>query len=312
MSKLICMGEALIDFMPGKEELSFQGKAGGAPSNVCASVGKLGGEAYYLGMMAKDSFGEFLLDKLKACNVKTDYIEFTSKAGTGLAFVTHDKHGDRSFSFYRDPCADLLLDKSSVKDDMFSQGDVLHFCSVDLVDSPTKDAHTRAIEFARKNGAYVSFDVNLRLNIWKDDEKCLRVVREYLQYADIVKVTDEELSLITNEADETKANKKLLEIAANAKLVFVTAGEKGSYVYDRKLNKKSVKPIPTNVVDTTGAGDCYSGIVIYNLLNREDKNKETLTIEEGEKYMHMANKGCAVVVSKYGAMESMPTLEEIR
>ena len=104
MSKLICMGECLIDFMPVEnDELGFSGKAGGAPTNVCAAVGKLGGEAYYLGKMAKDAFGKFLFKKLEKCNVKTNYITFTEKAGTGLAFVSLDETGDRSFTFFRNP-----------------------------------------------------------------------------------------------------------------------------------------------------------------------------------------------------------------
>ena len=230
MSKLICMGECLIDFMPVEgDELSFQCKAGGAPSNVCAAVGKLGGEAYYLGCMARDSFGAFLLEKLKKCNVRTDYLTFTDKAGTGLAFVTLDKTGDRSFTFFRNPCADMLLEPSDVREDMFAKGDVLHYCSVDLVDCPTKEAHKKAIELAIASGAYVSFDVNLRLNIWNDTSKCLTVVREFIPTADIIKVTDEELELITNITDEKDAVKALFDMAVRAKIIIVTAGGERCY-----------------------------------------------------------------------------------
>lgn len=310
MSKLICMGECLIDFMPNGEGLSFVGKAGGAPANVCASVGMLGKESYYLGMMAKDNFGKFLLAKLKKCNVKTDYISFTDKAGTGLAFVSLDENGDRSFSFYRNPCADLLLKEKDVKEQYFEKGDVLHFCSVALVDSPTKQAHKKAIEIANKKGVYVSFDVNLRLNIWNDDIKCLSVVKDFLKYADIIKVTDEELRLITAEKDINCGVEKLFKSYNNAKLIFVTMGEIGASVFSRKGSyfEKSIK---TKVVDTTGAGDCFSGTIIYNILCRENKDKNTLDLKEAKSWVGMAVRACSIVISKKGAMESMPTLEEV-
>ena len=109
-------------------------------------------------MMARDNFSNFLLEKLKKCNVKTDYVSFTDKAGTGLAFVSLDKNGDRSFSFFRNPCADMLFDKDEVREEYFEKGDVLHFCSVDLVDCPTKEATKKAIDIASKKGCYVSFD----------------------------------------------------------------------------------------------------------------------------------------------------------
>lgn len=310
MSKLICMGECLIDFIPSNEELSFIGKAGGAPANVCACVGTLGADAYYLGEMSNDNFGKYLLNKLKKCHVKTDYIKTTSTCGTGLAFVTLDENNDRSFTFYRDPCADMLLDPKNVKKDFFEPGDVLHFCSVDLVDCPTKDAHKQAIKYANENGAIVSFDVNLRLNIWNDGIKCLLTVKEFLPYCDIIKVTDEELKLITRESNISNGVKKLFEISKQAKLIFVTMGEKGSISFDR-CNSISMPAKRVDAVDTTGAGDCFSGVIIYNLLNRKDKNKSTLLIDEMQNAIIMATKASSIVVCRKGAMESMPTLKEI-
>ena len=311
MSKLVCMGECLIDFLPsGNGVLSFDGKAGGAPANVCAAVGKLGGDAYYLGMMSRDSFGTFLLEKLRACSVKTDYVHFTDKAGTGLAFVSLDENGDRSFTFFRDPCADMLLEPDMVNGDMFEKGDVLHFCSVDLVECPTKYAHRRAIECAREAGAYVSFDVNLRLNIWRDDAGCVATVREFLAYADIVKVTDDELLLITGENDIDRGVQMIFNMAENASLVFVTKGGDGASVYSRE-GSIHAPARHVNVVDTTGAGDCFSGAVIYNILMREDTDKTTFTLDEICPVLDMATRACSIIVGRKGAMESMPTLSEI-
>ena len=205
----------------------------------------------------------------------------------------------------------MLLSPNDVKEEMFSKGDVLHFCSVDLVDCPTKEAHKKAIEIARNKGSYVSFDVNLRLNIWNDDKKCIKVVREFLEYADIVKVTDDELQLITGKDEIEDGINELFKIAKNSLLIFVTMGDKGSMVFDRNSSFK-LAATKANVVDTTGAGDCFSGCIIYNILQREDKDKNHLSINDAKDYMRMASKGCAIVISKYGAMESMPTIEELR
>ena len=197
MGKLICMGDCIADMLPdGAGSLTYTAKMGGAPANVCVAAAKLGVQACFLGKLADDAFGRFLLAELKSYGVDTSLTVIDKHCKTGLAFVALSSDGDREFFFYRDTPADASLSPDEVKETMFGRDDVLHFCSISLKPSPTCDAIRKAAETARKKGATVSFDVNLRLNLWDNDETALRrTVFEFFPYADIIKVTDEELPL---------------------------------------------------------------------------------------------------------------------
>ena len=308
MSKVVCIGECLIDFMPNSsEELSYTAKAGGAPSNVCACISKLGGNGYYLGKLSRDVFSRFLVANMKKYGVNTDYLVIDDRYPTALAFVTLDEHGDREFSFYRNNSADLMLDSSEIKEDMFDKGDILHFCSVGLVESPSKYAHLRSIELAKKAGAIISFDVNIRQNLWDNVENMKNTILEFMPYADIMKVTDDELKLLTDISDEKEATKKFLSIAKNTKILLVTKGKYGVTVYDRELNSFDREAVDVKVVDTTGAGDCFIGCVLYNL----SSGKADLTLEGMRETVDFASYGCGIVISSRGAMEAMPTHSDI-
>lgn len=307
MSKVFCIGESLIDFLPiDSQNLEFKAKAGGAPCNVCTAVAKLGGEGYYIGKLSNDVFSRFLIDNMHKFGVKTDYMVIDDRYQTALAFVTLDANGDREFNFYRKDSCDLMLDESEIKD-VFTSQDALHFCSVGLVESKSKYAHKKAIELARQKGALVSFDVNIRANLWDSLASCVNAIKEFVPYADIIKVADDELVAITDVNDEKTAVKTLFALAKECKLLFVTKGDKGSAVYDRELNSIAVDVVKGKVVDTTGAGDCYIGSVLYCLLYKG----ATLTIDGIERAVKFATHACSKVVSKAGAMEAMPTYDEV-
>lgn len=308
MSKLIGMGDCIIDFLPSApKDMTFTAKMGGAPVNVCAAVAKLGATACYLGKLADDAFGKFLLAELKKYGVDTSLTVVDGKCKTGLAFVDLHENGDRDFFFYRDLPADANLAPEEVKEEMFCKGDVLHFCSVSLMESPTKHAIRRAAEIARKRGATVSFDVNVRMHLWRDEKKLREAIYDFLPYADTVKVTDDELRFITGLNDEKECVKALFGASPNAALVFVTRGEKGSAVYDRTLENMDFAAYPAQVADTTGAGDCFIGSVIYHLLTGE----ADLTVRGMKKAMEFAVRACACVISHKGGAPSMPTREEV-
>lgn len=307
MNKVVCIGESLIDFMPTGEELTFQAKAGGAPSNVCACIAKLGGVGCYLGKLSEDIFSRFLLKNMQKYGVNTEYTIIDKNCQTALAFVSHDENGDREFNFYRKQSCDLMLDKSEIPYNILKEGDILHFCSVGLVESPSKYAHIRSIELAKANNCIVSFDVNVRERLWDNIQNCVNTIKEFLVYADIVKVTDEELVLLTDIADEKQAVNKIFDIAKNSKLLIVTKGGAGAIVYDRQGKSYFSKAIDVKVVDTTGAGDCFIGCILYKLIIGEAK----LTINDIKEAMDFASLGCGVVIGKKGAIESMPTLDDI-
>lgn len=308
MGKLISMGDCIIDFLPAAPgSMTYTAKTGGAPVNVCAAVAKLGKKACFLGKLADDAFGRFLLNELQIFGIDTSLTVMDKKCKTGLAFVTLSGNGDREFFFYRDMPADANLSPDEVKEEMFSRGDVLHFCSVSLPESPTRHAIKRAAGYAREKGALVSFDVNVRLNLWQDENALKSAIAEFLPLADIVKVTDDELEFITDLSDENEGIKRLFGQATNAKVVFVTRGANGSAVYDRAMNGRSYAAYPAEVADTTGAGDCFIGSIIAHLL---DSGAE-LSAAGLEKATEFAVRACACVISKKGGAPSMPSREEV-
>ncbi|MDU3724442.1 MAG: carbohydrate kinase, partial [Clostridium celatum] len=217
MKKVISIGEALIDFIPHekgvalKDVSNFLRVAGGAPLNVAAAVSKLGGKSVMLTKLGVDGFGDHILEEVKPLGVDVSNVLRTKEANTALAFVSLKEDGERDFSFYRNPSADMLLNASEIKEEVFLEGGILHFCSVSLIDAPIKDAHRRAIELAKKNNCLISFDPNVRLPLWETPEACKEAILEFLPFANIVKISDEELEFITGIADETEALNFLLQ-----------------------------------------------------------------------------------------------------
>lgn len=307
---LFAIGEALIDFIPDKKGCdfsqveNFSPKIGGAPANVLGAFSKLGGKSQLITQLGDDPFGHKILDSFKSFNIGTKYVSLTNSANTALAFVSLDKSGDRTFSFYRNPSADMLYTGENLTKNDFSDCYALHFCSVSLGDFPMKDAHKKAVCFAKESGSLISFDFNLRFPLWKNKEDLKKAVLEFLPYADIVKVSEEELEFVTNETDIEKGCEILLNYA---KLVICTCGEKGSYAFTKKA--KAFSPsLNVEAVDTTGAGDAFCGSFIFNLHknNITKENIEDLTKEKLEEFLNTSNKYCAKSVQKPGAIESYP------
>lgn len=321
MSKVVCIGESIVDIIPNDGRYVLT--AGGAPVNVCACVSALGGKAYFLGNISNDAYGVFLYDEIKKCGIDTKYITRDSNHKSAISFVSL-KDGDRSFEFFRENTADIFLSEDDIDDDMFESGDVLHFCSVCLVDSPIKRAHKKAIDFAKKNGAFVSFDLNMRPALWTSEEDMLSAILKFLPYADIIKMSIEERYALSqyinsngkqhsgnqsenqtgmpnknqlgnqlenteiqsknqteNQAEETEKQsiQRIFDVATSCKLLILTKGSDGSTAYDRNLNHVSCSAVKANVVDTTGAGDCFIGSLLYLI----STNKLHLTPDSPQK-----------------------------
>ena len=203
MKKLVAIGEALIDFIPTEKGCSlgevdtFHPVTGGAPANVCGAYTKLGGTSEMITQLGNDAFGDKIEKDLKGFGIQTEHIIRTDEANTCLAFVSLMEDGNREFSFYRKPSADMLLQKQDINEKWFKNSFALHFCSVSLGEYPMKYAHKTAIEYAKKAGAIISFDPNIRLPLWNDHKALKNTVLEFLPYADILKISDEELEFIT-------------------------------------------------------------------------------------------------------------------
>lgn len=307
---LYAIGEALIDFIPNEKGCSsfdvktFSPKLGGAPTNVLGAFSKLGGKTELLTQLGNDLFGKRILKELKYYNIGTKYLTYTSEANTALAFVLLNSDGDREFSFYRNPSSDMLYNGNNLKEDNFKNCYALHFCSVSLGEFPMKDAHLKAIKYAKNNESIISFDPNIRLPLWKDHQLLKNVVNEFMNYANIVKVSNEEVSFITGYSDIKQGCKEILK---NCDIVLCTCGSKGTYGFT-KQETVFVKTTKVEAKDTTGAGDAFIGAFLYilyiNSINKDGLSN--ISKEQLERFIALANNYATKSVMKSGAIESYP------
>ena len=314
MSKCICIGELLIDFIPHqkglplKDVVSYERVAGGAPANVAACVSKLGFSSVMLTQVGYDGFGDHLIETLQEVGVDVSYIKRTNKANTALAFVSLRHDGERDFSFYRNPSADMLLDPQDVPESLFEENDVLHFCSVDLVDYPVKEAHKQAIEYAHKHGCIVSFDPNLRFPLWPDKVAYKKTINEFIPMAHIVKVSDDELEFITGISNQYDAIQSLFK--GHVQVIILTQGSAGASIYTRDQSI-FVPTMKVQAVDTTGAGDSFIGAIIYQILKHKGTSN-TLDLLLNDEIIRFAHQVSGIVVQQKGAIPAMPTLDKLK
>lgn len=311
---LFAIGETLIDFIPGEtgydfeKVKSFLPKVGGAPANVLGAFAKLGGKTELITQLGKDPFGNKIANELAKFNIGMTNVLFTDKANTALAFVSLNNDGNRTFSFYRNPSADMLYDSENIKEEMFNDCYALHFCSVSLGDFPMKDAHKKAIEFAKKQKSLISFDPNVRFPLWNDKKKLKKTIDEFLPMADIVKISDEEMYFITGTTDIEKGAKMLL---SNSKIILCTCGANGSYAFTENFNIY-VPSEKIKVIDTTGAGDAFIGSFLYNL-HRSGYERDSLNEIPSDKlklFLKASNDYCGKSVQRKGSIESYPNSME--
>lgn len=313
MSKLISIGELLIDFSsvgtgPLKDISQFVKNAGGAPANVCVQAAKLGQRAIYLTQVGADGFGEFLRDALHKEGVDTSYIKMNRKYETSLAFVSFQENGEREFSFYRKNAADLYFTPKDFATVEFFAGDIFEFGSVALKTKEAKETHLALLHRAMQKNVIVCFDPNVRLNLWEDANELKQVIWEYLQYTDIVKVSEDELKFLTDCEHIEQAVTKLWN--AHLKLVIVTKGEQGATLYLKNQKCFSHLGFPVQAVDTTGAGDSFFGGFISELLRNNFKKDELLNLNY-EDILSFACKCGAFTTTGYGAIPAMGNKKQV-
>ena len=302
--KLICVGEMVIDFLPGTEESSYIRKAGGAPANVAVAVARNGLDVGFCGRVGNDDFGRFLIKTLEDNRVAVTCPKLVDEAITTMAFVSLDAHGDRSFTFARKPGADMFLTREDVDAAGVRDADMVHAGSCSLSRDPAADATVYAISESKRNGKLVSFEVNYRNLMWQDDrDACIAAVQKILPNVDFLKISEEEedmLGAAPEEAAETYGISVLVE----------TLGSAGAKCH---WNGK-VLHIPgrkANCVDTTGAGDAFWGGFLSYLLRAGVTSTADLTEDLLLKAMHYGNVAGWLCVQKKGAMESLPTYDQV-
>ena len=312
MYDIVAIGELLIDFAPGGETSDgtalFERNPGGAPGNVLALAAKLGKKTALISKVGEDQFGRFLTEVLKNIHVETKGLVHTKDANTTLAFVHLDKSGDRSFSFYRKPGADMLLDKSEVDVSLVKNCRIFHFGTVSLTDNPSREATLFAVKTAKENGAIISFDPNLRPPLWNSLEDAKSMIEEGLQYAHILKVSNEELEFITGEK-ELDVGAEYIKDKYGIGVILVTLGPSGCYY---KIGEFSgiLPAYDVRTVDTTGAGDAFLGAFLYQVI---ESGKELAALEKDkiERMIDFANAAGSLATIRKGAIPAMPTLEEL-
>ncbi|MBQ6796062.1 MAG: carbohydrate kinase [Clostridia bacterium] len=302
------LGEILIDMTyAGKSESGqtlFEQNPGGAPANVLAAVSRLGGKCAFIGKVGSDMHGKFLIDVLKREGITTGGVIEDEGFFTTLAFVNLNEKGERSFSFARKPGADTQLSESEVKYDIIEKSKIFHVGSLSLTDEPARSATMKALCFAKEKGLIISYDPNYRAMLWKSESEAVRGMRSILSYVDIIKVSDEEIKLLTGFEDEVTASEALLSMGI--KTVIVTLGEKGALVRNKDGFIYSLAE-KVNAVDTTGAGDAFMGGFLYLVAK---SGKREFNLEELKEFAAFANKVAGYNVQHRGAINAMPKFRE--
>lgn len=312
MFDIVALGETLIDFTPsGTNELGIQLFAcnpGGAPANVLAMDAKLGGRTAFIGKVGKDGFGYFLKSTMEEAGIDVSGLAMTEEVRTTLAFVQLSEKGDRSFSFYRKPGADVCLRTEEVPASLLRSCRIFHFGSVSLTDEPCRGATLDAAKAARAAGAVVSFDPNYRPPLWSSGERAKEEILNALPLADLVKVSEEEMTLLTGETDLKAGARKLAE--HGAVLVLVTLGPKGAFYFTRNA-EGTVPAYDVETVDTTGAGDAFLGALLRCVGGRTLRELRALSGSEWERIVAFANAAGSLTTARKGAIPAMPTLAQV-
>ena len=303
------LGEILIDFTPaGKSKNGrtlFEENPGGAPANAAAAAAKLGARAAFIGKTGDDQFGRDAKAALENCGVYTGAMK-TDKRHTTLAFVTLARSGERSFSFARSGGADINLLPADVDEKLINNSTFLHIGSLSCTDEPSFSATHKAIDCAKNGGTFISYDPNWREPLWRGKKEGVETMRSLFKYADFVKIADNELALMYGENTPIAAQEILDE---GAKLVCVTLGKDG--VFYKTQGYEGIVSIPQyniEVRDTTGAGDAFTGALLYRLTRRE--NPFSFTEDELKCDLHFANAAATLCVSRYGAIPALASLSE--
>ncbi len=306
------LGELLIDFT--ETGVSPQGNPllevnpGGAPCNVLSLLQNLGHRTAFLGKVGRDTFGDLLSDALTACGIETRGLLRDGTVHTTLAFVHTLPGGDRTFSFYRKPGADIMLRAEELDEELLRGCRIFHFGTLSLTDEPCRTATQRAVRIAGEAGAILSFDPNLREPLWDGLDEAKRQIEWGLRTCDMLKISDNELLFMTGERDFEKGAAILKGRFPNIRLLNVTAGPDGSHCFygDRHF---FVPAFRVRTIETTGAGDTFCACILHDVLQNglDDRSAESLTA-----MLRFANAAAAIVTTRKGALRSMPTLPEIQ
>ena len=307
------LGELLIDFtengVSGQGNGLFEACPGGAPCNVLAMLRKLGKTCAFIGKVGDDMFGRLLKGVIEQAGINADALVMDEKIPTTLAFVKTFENGDRDFSFYRKPGADMMLTEDELPPETIASARIFHFGTLSMTHAGVKAATLKAVAAARAGGALISFDPNLRPPLWEDMEDARKAISWGLSQCDILKIADNELEFMTGETDFYKGAAVLQAEYPNIKVLNVTAGADGSYSFYGQAKPVFVPSCKLGgVIETTGAGDTFCASVLNFVL---EHGIDGLTEKDREDMLRFANTAAYIVTTRKGAIRAMPERSEV-
>lgn len=308
---VIALGELLIDFtengFSNQGNRLFEANPGGAPCNVLAMLQNLGHKTAFIGKIGKDNLGYELKQKVEKIGIDTSYLAEDDKVHTTLAFVHTFEDGDRDFSFYRNPGADMMLNESEIDEDFLKSAKLFHFGTLSMTHKENCAATVKALNIAKKNGLLISFDPNIREPLWEDMEDAKKQVQLGLSYCDILKISDNEIQWLTGEKDYSKGVEQIRS-QYNIQLILVSMGKEGSRAYYMDVVVEANAFLQENTIETTGAGDTFCGCILHYILKWGLSDLSRSQIEE---MLTFANAAASIITTRRGALCVMPKIEEI-
>lgn len=307
---VVALGEMLIDFtMGGQSEQGnnmFEACPGGAPCNVLAMLNKLGKKTAFIGKVGNDQFGKLLKSTIEEIGIESKGLIMDNEINTTLAFVHTFPDGDREFSFYRKPGADMMLKEDEVDYELIRQAKLFHFGTLSMTDEPAKTATQKALEAAKEAGCLISFDPNLRPPLWSSLDKAKEMMEYGFGYCDILKISDNEIQFVSGKEDYDEGI-KYLQDKYNIPLILLTLGKDGSRAYYKDMRVER-RGFVMKTIETTGAGDTFCGSSLNAVLEGDFAN---LSEEVLGNMLTFANAAAALITTKKGAIRSMPEKAEV-
>ena len=308
---ILTLGELLIDFthngVSSQGNGLFEANPGGAVCNVLAMMNKLGHSAAYMGKVGDDIFGHLLKKTLEEVSINTECMLMDKDARTTLAFVANDETGDRSFSFYRNPGADMMFTEDEVNEEAIAASRIFHFGTLSMTHEGVREATKKALDIAKKNGVMISFDPNLRESLWDSLDTAKEQFAYGMQYCDVLKISDNEIQWFTGKEDYEEGVKALQD-TYHIPLIFLSLGRDGSRAYYKDMKVSVPAFVQENTIETTGAGDTFFGSALHFVL---EKGVENLSENDLTEMLTFANAAASIITTRKGALKVMPSRAEV-
>ena len=309
---VVALGELLIDFTEngtsGQGNPVYEANPGGAPCNVLSMLNRLGHQTAFLGKVGNDIFGRQLRSTVESAGINVEGLLTDEDVRTTLAFVETKPDGDRDFSFYRNPGADMMLREEEVRDDIIAAGKIFHFGTLSMTNEPVRSATKHAIAVAKENGALISFDPNIREPLWKDMEEAKEQTAYGLSVCDILKISDNEIQWFSGKEDYTEGI-RMLQQTYQIPLILLSMGRDESRAYYKNMIVEVPAFLQKNTIETTGAGDTFGACCLHYILQY---GLMELTEQQLKDMLTFANAAASIITTRKGALRVMPSLEEIQ